>query len=103
MKTMGGGAPGETRTPNPQIRSLVLYPIELRAPTRAGDVADGLPRDKGSGRELVQFAQNGLTHDIGADLRGAWCHDVGGAQAGREHVGAGTFDKSRILLHAERM
>ena len=24
-------APGETRTPNPQIRSLVLYPIELRA------------------------------------------------------------------------
>jgi hypothetical protein len=25
------GAPGETRTPNPQIRSLVLYPIELRA------------------------------------------------------------------------
>ncbi len=27
------GAPGETRTPNPQIRSLVLYPIELRAPS----------------------------------------------------------------------
>jgi hypothetical protein len=26
------GAPGEIRTPNPQIRSLVLYPIELRAP-----------------------------------------------------------------------
>src|SRR3954464_13953237 len=25
------GAPGEIRTPNPQIRSLVLYPIELRA------------------------------------------------------------------------
>ena len=24
-------APGETRTPNPQIRSLMLYPIELRA------------------------------------------------------------------------
>ncbi len=26
-----GGAPGEIRTPNPQIRSLVLYPVELRA------------------------------------------------------------------------
>ena len=26
------GAPGKTRTSNPQIRSLVLYPIELRAP-----------------------------------------------------------------------
>lgn len=24
------GAPEETRTPNPQIRSLVLYPVELR-------------------------------------------------------------------------
>ena len=30
------GAPEETRTPNPQIRSLVLYPIELRAHSRAG-------------------------------------------------------------------
>ena len=26
------GAPEKIRTPNPQIRSLVLYPIELRAP-----------------------------------------------------------------------
>jgi hypothetical protein len=26
------GAPERSRTPNPQIRSLVLYPIELRAP-----------------------------------------------------------------------
>ena len=25
------GAPERIRTPNPQIRSLVLYPIELRA------------------------------------------------------------------------
>jgi hypothetical protein len=30
------GAPGKTRTSNPQIRSLVLYPIELRAQPRAG-------------------------------------------------------------------
>ena len=26
-----GGAPGEIRTPDPQVRSLVLYPTELRA------------------------------------------------------------------------
>jgi hypothetical protein len=30
------GAPGKTRTSNPQIRSLVLYPIELRAQSGAG-------------------------------------------------------------------
>ncbi len=28
-----GGAPEGSRTPNPQIRSLVLYPIELRTLT----------------------------------------------------------------------
>ncbi len=28
------GAPGEVRTPNPQVRSLVLYPVELRAQTQ---------------------------------------------------------------------
>ena len=31
----GSGAPGGSRTPNPQIRSLMLYPIELR-----GRIAD---------------------------------------------------------------
>jgi hypothetical protein len=31
------GAPERSRTPNPQIRSLVLYPIELRA--RAAELA----------------------------------------------------------------
>ena len=29
---MGNGALGKIRTPDPQIRSLVLYPAELRAP-----------------------------------------------------------------------
>src|SRR6185437_4420023 len=33
------GAPGEIRTPNPQIRSLVLYPVELRALLDAGNAA----------------------------------------------------------------
>ena len=31
-----GGALGEIRTPDPQIRSLVLYPAELRAHRRGG-------------------------------------------------------------------
>ena len=35
------GAPGETRTPNPQIRSLVLYPIELRAHATRGSRRGG--------------------------------------------------------------
>jgi hypothetical protein len=30
------GAPEEIRTPDPQIRSLVLYPAELRARCRSG-------------------------------------------------------------------
>ena len=30
-KTIAAGAPEEIRTPDPQIRSLVLYPAELRA------------------------------------------------------------------------
>ena len=29
------GAPGEIRTPDPQVRSLVLYPTELRAHAEA--------------------------------------------------------------------
>ena len=29
------GAPGEIRTPDPQVRSLVLYPTELRAQIRS--------------------------------------------------------------------
>src|SRR6202041_264818 len=31
LAKMSNGAPGEIRTPDPQIRSLVLYPAELRA------------------------------------------------------------------------
>src|SRR3954467_13258222 len=42
------GAPEEIRTPDPQIRSLVLYPAELRARSHgpAGRVAAG-PRTYG--------------------------------------------------------
>ena len=38
--TNGSGAPGEIRTPNLQIRSLMLCPVELRAPwERPGEVS----------------------------------------------------------------
>ena len=42
------GAGERTRTPNPQIRSLMLYPIELR-PRKAieREETDGLGRAKG--------------------------------------------------------
>ena len=36
-----GGAPGRIRTSDPQIRSLVLYPAELRAPERDGHIGGG--------------------------------------------------------------
>ena len=37
-RVLGDGAPEEIRTPDPQIRSLVLYPAELRALTRLARV-----------------------------------------------------------------
>lgn len=33
MKKNTTGATGKTRTPNPLVRSQMLYPIELRSPT----------------------------------------------------------------------
>ena len=38
---MKNGAPGRIRTSDPQIRSLVLYPAELRAPERDGHIRGG--------------------------------------------------------------
>src|SRR5262245_39332565 len=52
---MGSGAPERSRTPNPQIRSLVLYPIELRARLRPPS-ASGVP-DRG--RNLHNAAGDG--------------------------------------------
>jgi hypothetical protein len=37
------GAPGEIRTPDPQVRSLVLYPAELRAQKRNCAESMGIP------------------------------------------------------------
>ena len=43
MVLFGVGAPGEIRTPDPQIRSLVLYPAELRAPVVGGGTYSNRP------------------------------------------------------------
>jgi hypothetical protein len=90
------GAPGKTRTSNPQIRSLVLYPIELRAQRGAG--CSGTParhqpldvgcmernlkkptvtrKNKILRRQLVQFPQDRLTHHAGAHTGTAGRHDI---------------------------
>lgn len=40
------GAPGEIRTPNPQVRSLVLYPVELRAQAQKEAPVTGAKMEK---------------------------------------------------------
>jgi hypothetical protein len=40
-RACGFGAPEEIRTPDPQIRSLVLYPAELRALDSAAETGVG--------------------------------------------------------------
>jgi hypothetical protein len=46
------GAPEEIRTPDPQIRSLVLYPAELRA-LPAKPAANGQKRRAAKGRPVL--------------------------------------------------
>jgi hypothetical protein len=38
------GAPGAIRTPDPQIRSLVLYPAELRVHSKGAEPIEAPPR-----------------------------------------------------------
>src|ERR1051325_1733250 len=53
------GAPGEIRTPDPQIRSLVLYPAELRALLPA-DGAKSPARTAHSYRVRLGMASHGV-------------------------------------------
>ena len=57
MKTIEDGAPEEIRTPDPQIRSLVLYPAELRARNRAWITAN--TGRSMTGRELTCYLATG--------------------------------------------
>ena len=46
------GAPEEIRTPDPQIRSLVLYPAELRARFAGANLCRGRLEGKRQGKSL---------------------------------------------------
>ena len=70
----GNGAPGKIRTPDPQIRSLVLYPAELRA--------------RESGRTLLKSPKRRKRReelDAGDGMTGA------GGRPGEATAGAGRF------------
>src|SRR5215469_3880058 len=65
------GAPERSRTPNPQIRSLVLYPVELRAPAESGPAMHG-------GHKYPTALGNGKAHRHNPALA-AGCY--------RDHIG----------------
>ena len=54
------GAPEEIRTPDPQIRSLVLYPAELRV--RTGRLSVGVWRSSKAGRSGMQAPISKKSH-----------------------------------------
>ena len=60
------GAPERSRTPNPQIRSLVLYPVELRAPAeqRSGCGPPQLPQPHAPRQGGSSMTESG--HKIGS-------------------------------------
>src|SRR5262249_59645500 len=66
------GAPEEIRTPDPQIRSLVLYPAELRA---LEPLAKTGPRQHGIAIDLVTYWQGLPLAALPAPARRASCRD----------------------------
>ena len=62
----GRGAPEEIRTPDPQIRSLVLYPAELRALDSAAGIR---PTGRGIAIVLTAYWQE-LGRELSGRLRG---------------------------------
>ena len=73
------GAPGKTRTSNPQIRSLVLYPIELRAPRQRRGCSEA-----GGGVQGLLEAVQPVFRAKGGTNRGAV------SQGNSTHVSCGT-------------
>ena len=60
------GAPEEIRTPDPQIRSLVLYPAELRVRTAANGEGGSLPHGCRGGKSRIDC----FTSDFAAGASG---------------------------------
>src|SRR4029077_1222872 len=65
------GAPERIRTPNPQIRSLVLYPVELRAP------AGGLRGRPNEGAKLLATPSDGKVRLARSGRTNAACRSKG--------------------------
>ncbi len=104
---MENGAPEEIRTPDPQIRSLVLYPAELRAPLTPRRIAEPRPRRNPAAvanlscREFIQFPHQRFAHHARANARHAGLHDVGSAKSAGQHLLHRGLHQARIFLHAE--
>ncbi|CDL00399.1 protein of unknown function [Magnetospirillum gryphiswaldense MSR-1 v2] len=62
---VGDGAPGRTRTSSPQIRSLVLYPIELRVLRR---IRQKLPSSEGAEHTQTLGAAQACFFEIKSSL-----------------------------------
>src|SRR6266436_6229720 len=56
------GAPGRIRTSDPQIRSLVLYPAELRAPAKRWRMRWEVPAARDSYRLCSDLARRSEEH-----------------------------------------
>ena len=65
-RVLSDGAPEEIRTPDPQIRSLVLYPAELRA---LDSTAGNRPAERGIAIVLTGYWQE-LRRELSRGLHG---------------------------------
>ena len=66
------GAPGEIRTPDPQIRSLVLYPAELRARSRLRE-NHRLPMPPATRVIAIAFTRHWQAPGVGRPAAPAMC------------------------------
>ena len=62
------GAPGEIRTPDPQVRSLVLYPTELRAQKRNYE-GPAIIRQLNLYRKFLYYRNRGIKASIIKDFK----------------------------------
>jgi hypothetical protein len=91
------GAPEGSRTPNPQIRSLVLYPIELRVRSGAGFSGDGFAGQPST----AEFGQDRVAHLFCGDRGAAGARNVRRAAGGGQDALDRGFDQSGVFLHVE--
>ena len=89
------GAPGTIRTSDPQIRSLMLYPAELRARFR---LSSRTMRPGGVSENIRKRSRkSALATRSGANWQGPAC-DAGHTEAGEHWRPAGTASGPRALV-----